>query len=229
MATAKPVSRSKSAKSFEEVLAAAVRLFAENGFERTTMREISRESGIALGALYYYFSSKEELVLIFYERLNQQLISETKRRGDPPKDLPKAFTAFMQEKLRLLAPHRHLLRVVMREAVDPESPLSPLSSASSKTREASMMLLGELVERSGEGKGTDAKQLVRALWALHMAILLYWLHDRSRGHTATNGLIATLAAALGWSGLIAKIPGLGGLRRDMFAHIGNIFPQDARR
>src|SRR6516162_8838518 len=47
----------------------ALKLFRQKGFEPTTVRDIAAEAGVALGAAYYYFSSKEAIVLAFYQEL----------------------------------------------------------------------------------------------------------------------------------------------------------------
>ncbi len=45
----------------ERIEAAAIKLFAANGFDRTSMREISAAVGVTEAALYRHFSGKEEL------------------------------------------------------------------------------------------------------------------------------------------------------------------------
>jgi AcrR family transcriptional regulator len=45
-----------------EILAAAVRLFAANGFHATSMADIISASNLSAGAVYRYFRSKEELI-----------------------------------------------------------------------------------------------------------------------------------------------------------------------
>ena len=45
-----------------EILAAASRLFANNGFHSTSMADIIGESGLSAGAVYRYFRSKEEII-----------------------------------------------------------------------------------------------------------------------------------------------------------------------
>ena len=42
---------------------AAMELFREKGIEQTTMRDIAAKAEVALGGAYYYFSSKEAIVL----------------------------------------------------------------------------------------------------------------------------------------------------------------------
>src|SRR5690349_23794917 len=46
----------------DEVLAIAARLFAENGFTNTTVRDIADAAGILSGSLYHHFDSKESMV-----------------------------------------------------------------------------------------------------------------------------------------------------------------------
>jgi AcrR family transcriptional regulator len=50
------------------ILAAAVTCFARKGYHDTTMEEIAAEAGIAKGAIYLYFESKEALFLALYQQ-----------------------------------------------------------------------------------------------------------------------------------------------------------------
>lgn len=52
----------------EHILDAAELCFARSGFHRTTMQDICREAAISPGALYVYFSSKEDLIAGLVER-----------------------------------------------------------------------------------------------------------------------------------------------------------------
>ena len=52
----------------EHILDAAERCFARSGFHRTTMQDICKEAQVSAGALYLYFSSKEELIAGISER-----------------------------------------------------------------------------------------------------------------------------------------------------------------
>ena len=53
----------------QRIVEAALRLFEERGYERTTMRAVAAEAGVSLGSAYYYFDSKEHLVQGFYDRV----------------------------------------------------------------------------------------------------------------------------------------------------------------
>ncbi|MFI8905278.1 TetR/AcrR family transcriptional regulator [Streptomyces albidoflavus] len=51
------------------LLAAATRLFADQGYDRTSVQEIVEAAGVTKGALYHYFGSKEDLLQEVYARL----------------------------------------------------------------------------------------------------------------------------------------------------------------
>lgn len=46
----------------QEILDAALRVFARRGYSAATNAEIAREAGVTAGALYYYFTSREDLI-----------------------------------------------------------------------------------------------------------------------------------------------------------------------
>jgi AcrR family transcriptional regulator len=52
----------------EEVLAAASRVFARNGFHATSLDAVAEEAGFSRGAVYYNFADKEELFLELLDR-----------------------------------------------------------------------------------------------------------------------------------------------------------------
>src|ERR1035438_3168203 len=63
------------------ILQAALALFAEQGFYRTTTKAISRKAGIAEGTLFNYFETKEDLALYFFERELDEVIAWYERDG----------------------------------------------------------------------------------------------------------------------------------------------------
>ena len=58
----------------ENILFSAEKLFAEKGFEGTSIREISKEANVNISMISYYFGSKEKLFeRIFEYRMNESL------------------------------------------------------------------------------------------------------------------------------------------------------------
>jgi AcrR family transcriptional regulator len=71
----------------DEVLAAADRLFVEQGFHSTTVDQIAQAAGYTKGAVYSNFAAKEELFFAIYERRMERAVAELERTlaraGDP--------------------------------------------------------------------------------------------------------------------------------------------------
>ena len=54
-------SREKSAETRSNIIEAAYRLFVDNGYNATSMREISQQAGVTVGAVYNHFETKEDI------------------------------------------------------------------------------------------------------------------------------------------------------------------------
>lgn len=58
----------------QEIIETAHALFQENGYDQTTVRDIVRAVGVAQGLFYYYFKSKEEVLLAIVEKTTDALL-----------------------------------------------------------------------------------------------------------------------------------------------------------
>lgn len=56
------ISEARKLERSRQILDAARRCFAEKGFHRASMSDVIRESGLSAGAVYSYYSSKEQLI-----------------------------------------------------------------------------------------------------------------------------------------------------------------------
>src|SRR5260370_36600230 len=72
-----------------QILAAARRCFIRQGFQETSMADLLAEAGLSSGAVYNYFSSKEEVILAIAEQNIGQVISMLRESAnDPPRGCP---------------------------------------------------------------------------------------------------------------------------------------------
>ena len=88
------VRRQPRARTREDLLDAAARVFAERGFHGASVEAVSEEAGFSTGALYSNFASKEELFLSLYEerieRRRRELREVVKQGGDAATGLAAA-------------------------------------------------------------------------------------------------------------------------------------------
>lgn len=195
----------------QKLLDISLQLFRERGFDQTTMRDIAKAAGMATGAAYYHFPSKEAIVAAYYHTVQETHLAEMQLRLAAAATSSSATGnqqagAVLRERLVIayrtaidvIAKDRMMLHVVMRTMGDREHPLSVLGPATEEVREMSREIYATAL------RGTDVPAefiplASRAAWALHMALVLYFFYDTSDGYARTYRLAdqsAGLAAEL---------------------------------
>jgi len=66
--TASPLRRGRPGYDLASVLAVAVEVFNERGYDRTSMRDLAERLGIAKSAIYHHVTGKEELLRLALDR-----------------------------------------------------------------------------------------------------------------------------------------------------------------
>ncbi len=191
----------------EKIVETARALWMEKGFEQATMRELARRMNMGVSSLYFYFKSKEEIVHFLYAEINRKTIDNFRLVDDGDKSLTQNFSKYMSTKISLLKPHKSAFIALMKEAVDPNSAVSPLSSDSDTTRSINQALLEELVIRAGSIAKQHCGNVARLLWFLNLAVLLYWMHDKSSDSANTFELIDKVSKFVGVLPVLTRMPG----------------------
>lgn len=91
--------KSKSNGKYHQILEAAIKVFAEQGFHQATISQIAKEAGVADGTIYLYFKNKEDIMVNFFGYKTKEVFGRFREEVD------KADNA--RDKLRLLI-KRHL-------------------------------------------------------------------------------------------------------------------------
>lgn len=179
----------KSEETRVRILHAALQLFREKGYEAATMRDIAVAAGVATGAAYYYFDSKDAIVLAFYQEAAAAMTPLLEEVLTRSADVGKRLAGIFEVKLGYFEPSRRLL-AALAVHVDPAHPLSPFSEATAAIREQDIGLFERAISGSKLHVPDDlARCLPRLIWMYQMGIILYWIHDRSAGQAKTRALI----------------------------------------
>jgi AcrR family transcriptional regulator len=179
----------KADETRRRILEAALAQFAERGFEETTMRQIAERAGVAAGATYYYFASKDELVLEFYRESQRQAEGVAAERLGPGRDLESRLSALLFAKFEQFAPQRAMLGALFRSAANPASAVSPFGESTRDIRESAIELFRQAIEGSSTRVPRDlAPHLPRLLWLYQMGLILFWIYDDSEGQWRTRRL-----------------------------------------
>jgi len=169
----------KSEETRARILEAALAVFRERGFSSATMREIAAQAQVASGAAYYYFDSKDAIVMAFYERSQEEMVPATTAKLDAAKTLEERLRAIIAMKLNYFGPNRSLLGALSAHT-DPHHPLSPFSAETAPVRELDIGLFARAVDESGvKLPRRILPYLPRLLWMYQMGLILYWVYDGS--------------------------------------------------
>lgn len=189
----------------EKILEAALDLFREQGFDGASMRDIAKRAGVATGLAYYYFESKDAIVLAYYDRAYNELapVLEEAQTG---KKLDTRIEALITAKFRYFAPNRRFLGALMGHAADPASPLSPFGEPSKPVRDAEIAHFARALKETNTKVAPDlATEMPKLLWMYQMSLILFWMYDRSEAQERTMRL---LRASLRMVLLLVKIGAL---------------------
>ena len=179
----------KGEETREKILETALELFRERGYGETSMREIAAKAGVATGLAYYYFASKEAIVLAFYARASRELgpLLEAAQKG---KKLDGRVQAMIDAKLGYFAPNRNFLGALMGHAANSSSPLSPFGEPSRAIRETEFAHFQQALDETGTRIADDLKpHMAKILWLYQMGLILFWMYDGSKKQARTERLL----------------------------------------
>lgn len=63
----------RNSDKYQQILTAAIKVFAERGFSQSTISQIAHEAGVADGTIYLYFKNKDDILVQFYERMTEHV------------------------------------------------------------------------------------------------------------------------------------------------------------
>ncbi len=185
----------------------AVRLIASRGWQATTLRDIAAEAGVSVGLLYRYFPSKRAVVLALYDQLSTEY---AERASDMPRGRWRdRFLFALNTSLGVLQPHRDTLSALVPVLVGhAEEGLFAPRTAFSRLRVQTVFVEVVVGATDAPGRGGLAPALGRLLYLAHLAVLLWWLLDKSPGQRATHALVKLLHRALRMAAPLLRVPGV---------------------
>lgn len=204
--------RAASEETRQQVLDTALILFRERGFEATTLRDIAAGAGLSLGAAYYYFKSKEDIVGAYYGFVQEEHHRRARAAFAGSHGLRDRLRASLHTKIDIMQGDQRLLRALFRYGGDPDHALSWFGPASREPRALSIAVFAEAIAR--EKLPDDVRAAAPTLlWTLHMGVLLYFLYDDSPSHRRTRKLIDAAVDFVVDAKRIATLPLMRPVRR----------------
>jgi AcrR family transcriptional regulator len=174
--------RSESARAArrEEILGAARAVFSRQGFRGTTIADIAEEAGIALGTIYLYFPSKDDVFAALNEELNE-LIAGSMTNAAPADTLDAAVRSRVNNVFAACANNRDLVQLVVLNT-DPESATSQRLRKSDDVRTSPLAKVIEEAAAQGQIRRGDPWIMTKlAIGAVSMAVYQAFVLADGRG------------------------------------------------
>jgi AcrR family transcriptional regulator len=188
------VTAETQAATRERILDVSRQLFADQGFQATTTRDIARGAGIGVGTLFNYFRTKEAILGSLAAEAVAAAHQEFGRGNLETGSLEEKLFAFVAMELRKLKPLRKHLPVIVETAL---SPLAAEGDDGQLLRIAHLEAVSRLSLKHGFKELSSLA--LQMYWSLYIGLLLFWANDKSPRQEDTLALLDhSLEMFVGW-------------------------------
>jgi len=183
-----------------QILDAAMNTFSELGFHKARMSDIAETSGLSKGSLYWYFDSKESIILNLLDRVFVPEIRDFNALLKDPRSAESRLTSYIErvsddmvKMLKWMPLFYDFLALAFRQEL--------VKKAISRYYKKQMEILVELIQQgldSGEFLVEDPEEAAIALGSILEGTIILWLYDpeqidvKRNLRTSSNLLIQAL-------------------------------------
>jgi AcrR family transcriptional regulator len=165
-------------------------LLMSHGYEKTTMRMIADRANVNVALSYYYFPSKEHLVLEFYRNFSREFIGRSAAVVESSTKLEARLTGIAETMFASAGPYHAFAGSLFATAASPASPLNPFSADCTDIRADGIALCERVIEGcTPRIPGDLAEELAFLLWVFNLGMLYCWMHDHSAHQQKTRTIL----------------------------------------
>ena len=155
---------------YDSLLGHAARVFADQGYHSTTMRDLAAASGMSLAGMYYYVKGKEELLYLIQERCFTGVLEGARRAVAPSADPVERLHAFIHHHVAFFAAHMAEMKVLSHEATS-------LTGDSKRRVNAIKRRYVDLLEGLLRGVAADEAPVDRSAAAYVLFGMMNWMYN----------------------------------------------------
>lgn len=182
----------------------AMRLISERGYEATTLRDIAQAADVSVGLLYRYFPSKQAVITALHDELSAEYARQAAEM--PPGRWRDRFIFALRASLQVLAPHRVVLRALIPVLVGDPNDGVFAEGTSFARRRVQQVFEDAVIGATDAPRQPMAAALGRMFYLVHLAVLLWWLLDKSAKQKATTALVSLTQQLLPSAALTIRFP-----------------------
>ena len=180
-------------QKLEFILRTSARIFAEKGYHSTSMREISRETGVSLAGLYHYCKSKEELLFLIQDNCFGHVLDRIERQLQETSEPIAKLHIVIENHLSFFAANMAEMKVLSHEADSLAGELH--EHVSSKKQQYTKLVRGILSEvqqgRPGGGQRVDLTVATYAMFGM-----MNWIYNwyDPKGKLSVHELVGNITS-----------------------------------
>lgn len=173
----------------EQILNAAEKVFSERGLSGARMDDIVQEAGLSKGALYWYYKSKDAVILALMERVLERELRLATKLVESPEPAGERLQTLMRLALSDIAGMGRLLPLAY-EFLAMASRRKAVRQAMGEYYRRYAALLSEIIQQgidSGEFAELDVEQAALSVIAMLEGLALVWFAASDRGKLSDLG------------------------------------------
>jgi TetR/AcrR family transcriptional regulator, cholesterol catabolism regulator len=167
-------------QKLEHILRTSARIFAEKSYHSTSMRDISRATGVSLAGLYHYCKSKEELLFLIQDHCFGRVAERLEERIKQVTDPLERLRIFIDNHLSFFAANMAEMKVLSHEVESLGGDLhKQVSGKKEKYAKRARKILREIQEREAKNSRIDLTVGTYALFGM-MNWIYNWYDPRGK-------------------------------------------------
>lgn len=167
-------------QKLEHILRTSARIFAEKSYHSTSMRDISRATGVSLAGLYHYCKSKEELLFLIQDHCFGRVLEKLEQRIKGIEDPFEKLRIFIDNHLSFFAANMAEMKVLSHEAESLAGDLHQhVSGKKEKYAKLAQKILREIQAQENKSAQIDPTVATYALFGM-MNWIYNWYDPRGK-------------------------------------------------
>jgi AcrR family transcriptional regulator len=182
----------KKAETRKAIVAAAVALFSQKGYDKTSIEDIAKQAGIGKATVYTYFEAKDDIFLTYCDDELDEAFATLKDKTSDDAPLLEKLIEFFMIKFRFLTQNQEFGRQLIREMAFPKT-----VNEKAKDHDQRYFDILEVFFRSAQQRGEvamshDIFTLSAHFYCLYLGILSGWYGGYVDNHDQVEAWMRTL-------------------------------------
>jgi AcrR family transcriptional regulator len=166
----------------DQIIEAAVSVFARDGFGDARMDDIADESGLSKGALYWYFKSKDAIISAIFDSVFRREISKIRKLEEeklPARDMLQVYVDLVVKDLKTMEPIMPILYDFMAMGFRRKNIRKLIQRSFQEFIQATEPVIRRGID-NGEFINVDPAEAALTLGAIFEGSILLWSYDPDR-------------------------------------------------